>query len=99
MSLSQTASSPSVNRDDKLQVALNEHGLELTPDGNYGRWATSNKDHPRNWPGRRKVYDIGLVIFLDLFTCVIPLHVGTAPPTRLQHIDQYCRCKKTSYGS
>ncbi|KAL4877939.1 major facilitator superfamily domain-containing protein [Aspergillus karnatakaensis] len=81
MSLSQTASSPSVYRDDKLQIALNEHGLELTPDGKYVRWAASNKDHPRNWPGWRKVYDIGLVIFLDLFTTSI----STAGSSAAEH--------------
>ncbi|KAG5916318.1 hypothetical protein E4U53_004334 [Claviceps sorghi] len=42
--------------------------LEYTPDGESIRWSVSNKRHPRNWPTCRKVYDIGLVIFLDFFT-------------------------------
>ncbi|KAL5052175.1 hypothetical protein BDW71DRAFT_193582 [Aspergillus fruticulosus] len=52
----------------ELQIALKELGLELTPDGQYVRWANTNPKHPRNWPTTRKAYDIGLIIFLEFYT-------------------------------
>ncbi|KAG5983705.1 hypothetical protein E4U43_006243, partial [Claviceps pusilla] len=51
-----------------LQDLLEQQDLEYTPDGESIRWSVSNKRHPRNWSTCRKVYDVGLVIFLDFFT-------------------------------
>lgn len=53
-----------------VQSFLDEYGLEYTPDGQFIRWSCLNKKHPRNWPASRKIYDTGLIIFLDLFTYV-----------------------------
>ncbi|KAL4821607.1 major facilitator superfamily domain-containing protein [Aspergillus spinulosporus] len=55
----------------ELQTALEELGLEFTPDGQYVRWANTNPKHPRNWPTIRKAYDIGLIIFLEFYTTTI----------------------------
>jgi hypothetical protein len=57
---------PTQNRPD-IQHFLDAYGLEYTPDGQCIRWSNSNKKHPRNWPAARKIYDTGLIIFLDLF--------------------------------
>ncbi|KAK2616601.1 hypothetical protein QQS21_000424 [Conoideocrella luteorostrata] len=57
--------------DGALQFLLDEQGLEYTTDGKYIRWSISNKNHPRNWPMTRKVYDSSVVIFLDFFTTAI----------------------------
>ncbi|KAL4909128.1 hypothetical protein BDW74DRAFT_174340 [Aspergillus multicolor] len=70
MILPECTNDPSGQNAD-LQTVLHEHGLELTPDGEYVRWATSNQNHPRNWSAVRKVYDSSLIIFLDLFTTAI----------------------------
>ncbi|KAL4884448.1 major facilitator superfamily domain-containing protein [Aspergillus karnatakaensis] len=61
-----------------LQFALEEQGLELTPDGQYVRWARTNPNHPRNWRTIRKVYDIGLIIFLEFYTTAINASGATA---------------------
>ncbi|KAJ5760912.1 hypothetical protein N7520_008068 [Penicillium odoratum] len=58
--------SPIPGRD--LQLVLDSHGLEFTPDGQLIRWSASNKNHPRNWTLSRKIYDSHMVISLDLFT-------------------------------
>jgi len=49
------------------EAVLSEHELELTPDGQLVRWRRDNKRHPRNWPLPRRVYDISIIFFLDLF--------------------------------
>ncbi|KAL4959355.1 major facilitator superfamily domain-containing protein [Aspergillus stella-maris] len=64
--------------DIVLQVALKELELELTPDGQYVRWANTNRNHPRNWPTIRKMYDIGLIIFLEFYTTAINASGATA---------------------
>jgi hypothetical protein len=51
-----------------LQIALEEQGLEFTPDGLHVRWANTNPNHPRNWRTLRKAYDIGLIILLEFYT-------------------------------
>ncbi|KAJ5107490.1 hypothetical protein N7456_004165, partial [Penicillium angulare] len=63
------------------QPFMDSHGLEFTPDGQHIRWSVSNKKHPRNWPMSRKVYDTGLIIFLDLFTT----SVSTAGSSAADH--------------
>ena len=55
---------------DDLHSQLIKHGLELGEDG-YIHWKKSNRSHPRNWSTWRKIYDFGLLIFLDFFTTVI----------------------------
>jgi len=47
-----------------LQEQLLQHGLEFR-DGSFVCWQKTNPSHPRNWTGRRKAYDFGLIIFLD----------------------------------
>ena len=54
----------------RLQFYLDKMGLEFTPDRRFVRWLASNRQHPRNWPMLRKIYDSGLIIWLDLFTYV-----------------------------
>ncbi|KAL2801872.1 major facilitator superfamily domain-containing protein [Aspergillus granulosus] len=61
-----------------LQIALEEHGLEFTPDGLYIRWARTNPKHPRNWGKLRKAYDIGLIILLEFYTTTINASGATA---------------------
>ncbi|KAI9368611.1 major facilitator superfamily domain-containing protein [Aspergillus egyptiacus] len=61
-----------------LQLALEEQGLEFTPDGQYVRWASTNPRHPRNWTQLRKAYDIGLIIFLEFYTTAINASGATA---------------------
>ncbi|KAL5333296.1 major facilitator superfamily domain-containing protein [Aspergillus crustosus] len=67
--MSDTASSTS--QETELQALLEENGLELTADGKYVRWSAANQHHPRNWSMGRKMYDTGIIIFLDLFTTAI----------------------------
>ena len=57
-----------------LHAALTEQELELTPDGRYIRWASSNPRHPRNWRPLRKAYDISIIILLEFYTWVALLH-------------------------
>ena len=54
------------------ESVLSEHGLEFTPDGQLVRWQPGNKQHPRNWPLHRRVFDISVIFFLDLFLYVAP---------------------------
>lgn len=61
---------PSVAENDYAQLALDARGLEFTSDGLFVRWSPGNKKHPRNWALSRKIYDCGLITFLDLFTYV-----------------------------
>lgn len=49
------------------ETVLSEHQLEFTPDGELVRWRRDNKRHPRNWPLPRRVFDISVIFFLDLF--------------------------------
>lgn len=46
---------------------LSEHGLILGVDG-YVRWEHRNPSHPRNWKTSRKVYDTGVILFLEFIT-------------------------------
>ena len=48
---------------------LLDHGLNVGSDGLIC-WAQQNQHHPRNWSRLRKIYDIGIIIFLDFFTYV-----------------------------
>ncbi|KAL2868771.1 major facilitator superfamily domain-containing protein [Aspergillus lucknowensis] len=61
-----------------LQIALEEQELELTPDGLYVRWASTNPNHPRNWHPVRKAYDIGVIILLEFYTTTINASGATA---------------------
>lgn len=55
-------------------VLLQEHSLELTPDGRYVRWLRDHPKHPRNWSFPRKAYDLILICVLDLFVYVWNYH-------------------------
>ncbi|KAJ5112051.1 hypothetical protein N7532_000096 [Penicillium argentinense] len=70
-----------VENAEGIQSLLDEHGLEYTLNGEFIRWSVSNKRHPRNWPASRKIYDTGLIIFLDLFTT----SVSTAGSSAADH--------------
>ncbi|KAJ5577672.1 uncharacterized protein N7459_006636 [Penicillium hispanicum] len=52
---------------ESLREYLQDHYLELTPNGKFVRWHSENPKHPRNWSFTRKVFDVGLVCILDLF--------------------------------
>ena len=58
--------SASPEPDDQLSA----YGLEFTKDG-YVEFSTDSHSRPRNWPARRKAYDLGLIILLDFFTTAI----------------------------
>lgn len=53
---------------DHLQQCLDHFGLEWTADGKLIRWSSSNRRHPRNWRPLRKIFDTGVIIFLEFFT-------------------------------
>lgn len=48
---------------------LKELGLRLAED-DYVKWRHDSTAHPRNWATSRKLFDVGLVLLLDLFTLV-----------------------------
>ncbi|THC87415.1 hypothetical protein EYZ11_013137 [Aspergillus tanneri] len=54
-----------------LDPYLTEYGLQLAADGLHIQWGKGNPRHPRNWSLSRKIYDGGLVMFLELFTTAI----------------------------
>lgn len=84
MGVTQTGESlqlPPIEDPSNIQALLDEYGLEFTPNGESIRWSVGNKRHPRNWPASRKIYDTGLVIFLDLFTT----SVSTAGSSAADH--------------
>ena len=59
-------------------------GLEIGQNG-YVIWSKDNQDHPRNWTGTRKAYDISLIVIFDLvaygFPYNEPIEVRlTSPP-------------------
>ncbi|CRG86997.1 putative transporter C36,03c [Talaromyces islandicus] len=56
---------------DDFQFYLDEYALEITPDGKYIRWSTTNDRHPRRWSTLKKVYNIVLIVWLDFFTTAI----------------------------
>ena len=57
---------------------LKDHGLVLGDDG-YIRWEAQNPDHPRNWKLWRKVYDTGVILFLEFITSVMAYPALTKP--------------------
>jgi len=59
------------SEQSRAEAVLSEHELEFTPDGQLVRWRRDNKLHPRNWPLPRRVYDISIIFFLDLFLYAI----------------------------
>ncbi|GME39699.1 mfs multidrug transporter [Neofusicoccum parvum] len=59
-----------------LEEILEEHGLELGAD-KYLYWHAGSHHHPRNWHWRRKYYDVGLIMFLEMFMSAMST-VGTA---------------------
>lgn len=65
------------NGSGELAAHLAHLGLELGGD-DFIVWQKDNIAHPRNWPVKRKAFDIGLVILFDLFAFV---------PTKLMSCD------------
>lgn len=45
-------------------------GLKIGNDG-YVQWAMDSPAHPRNWSRVRKVYDLGLILFLEFLMSAI----------------------------
>lgn len=43
---------------------LSYSGLKIGNDG-YVQWAVDNPAHPRNWSGKRKAFDLGLILLLE----------------------------------
>lgn len=82
---------------------LQEHGLEFTADGQYVRWSRSNPRHPRNWSKARKIWDLGLIIWVDVYTYDpphLPLESWTLRKlTCFQHRDQQRRREFKYYRS
>lgn len=67
-----SSDSPAFMKTDRslAESILSEHGLEFTSDGQLVRWQRGNKEHPRNWPLYRRVFDITVIYFFDLFLYV-----------------------------
>ncbi|KAF7596220.1 hypothetical protein BBP40_002752 [Aspergillus hancockii] len=59
---------PYSHDNDSLHQSLLQHGLQLTPDGRFIRWSSTNPSHPRNWSFTRKTYDLTIINLVDLFT-------------------------------
>jgi len=53
-----------------LEISLQGLQLELDPSSGNIRWAPTNPKHPRNWRPARKIYNIGLITFLEFYTYV-----------------------------
>ncbi|KAF2087666.1 MFS multidrug transporter [Saccharata proteae CBS 121410] len=71
---------PSSKHEQVLQDFLDEHGLKVGSD-RYVRWQPSSVHHPRNWQWQRKCFDIGLIMFLEMFMSCTST-VGTAVSAR-----------------
>lgn len=48
---------------------LEKHGLEIDGDQHL-RWSADSRQHPRNWHWKRKLYDAGLIIMLEMLMLV-----------------------------
>lgn len=59
-----------MDKMSSLDLALREMQLELEPVTGRVSWCSSNPKHPRNWSLPRKVWDIGLIVLLEVYTCV-----------------------------
>lgn len=53
-----------------LELSLRDLQLELDPGSGNIRWAQTNPKHPRNWTRARKLWDIGLITLLEVYTYV-----------------------------
>ena len=53
-----------------VQAQLLRLGLQIGNNG-YIVWRKDNPAHPRNWSGRRKAFDVGLIVLFDLFAFVL----------------------------
>lgn len=86
----------------QLQLLLAQHGLKMADDDLHVQWAMGNRRHPRNWSISRKAYDIGVVVFLELFTYVLFLFlvllVVTAPCSPHANIDVLFRTAISTAG-
>jgi hypothetical protein len=60
---------PIRQQSQDLKECLQALGLSLEEDG-YVKWRPDAQMHPRNWSVKRKIYDTGLIILLDLVTYV-----------------------------
>jgi len=54
---------------DELARSIQEKGLVLNQDG-YIQWYPRNPKHPRNWTGKRKVYNTAVILLLEFITYV-----------------------------
>ncbi|CAG8166889.1 unnamed protein product [Penicillium salamii] len=59
-----------MDKMSSLDLALREMQLELEPVTGRVSWCSSNPKHPRNWSLPRKIWDIGLIVLLEVYTCV-----------------------------
>lgn len=57
-------------KDTENQIS--EAGLQRTK-SNRIRWNKQDKEYPRNWPTRRKVFDTSIIVFLEFYTYVKPV--------------------------
>lgn len=78
--------------DSTLESALREAQLELDPSSGHVRWTSKNPRHPRNWSLARKIWDIGIITLLEVYTYVespitasIPLLIITLLEQQLVH--------------
>ncbi|CAG7930576.1 unnamed protein product [Penicillium olsonii] len=67
-----------MEKSSDLNLALREMQLELEPVTGRVRWNAANPKHPRNWSIARKVWDIGLIVLLELYTSAISTSGSTA---------------------
>ncbi|CAG7960125.1 unnamed protein product [Penicillium salamii] len=59
-----------------LELSLRDLQLELDPGSGNIRWAQTNPKHPRNWTRARKLWDIGLITLLEVYTYLLGQGIG-----------------------
>lgn len=57
----------SINEVQDDCEVLASYGLVRDEHGFIG-WRKDSKEHPRNWPAQRKIFDTTIIILLELYT-------------------------------
>lgn len=70
-----TTDASSTSSSRSLEELLDQNGLVMSQDG-YLEWSMSSPDYPRNWGSVRKMFDLGLLVWLG-FLMAMGSSVGT----------------------
>ncbi|KAB8211572.1 major facilitator superfamily domain-containing protein [Aspergillus parasiticus] len=70
---------------DDLEREAAHRGLRKTGSRTLG-WDTDHRDFPRNWPLRRKLYDVCVIFFLEFYTTVMST---TGPSAAEEAMSEY----------